>query len=537
MRHPASSLLPCDPNRESPPSLITCKEELLPLGSHCNTRTLPLDNALKSRKNFFAKTYLRVLKHEENLFWKKVEKFFDRKFLASIGTLVSEWDTQPPAPCHAIRTGRVPLLWLHAKGSFCLWDLIAIPGLWLVTMHLKVGKNFFAKTYLRVLKHEENLLWKKVEKFFDRKFLASIGTLVSEWVTQPPAPCHAIRTGRVPLLWLHAKGSFCLWDLIAIPGLWLVTMHLKVGKIFFAKTYLRVLKHEENLLWKKVEKFFDRKFLASIGTLVSEWDTQPPAPCHAIRTGRVPLLWLHAKGSFCLWDLIAIPGLWLVTMHLKVGKIFFAKTYLRVLKHEENLFWKKVEKFFDRKFLDSIGTLVSEWDTQPPAPCHAIRTGRVPLLWLHAKGSFCLWDLIAIPGLWLVTMHLKVGKIFFAKTYLRVLKHEENLLWKKVEKFFDRKFLASIGTLVSEWDTQPPAPCHAIRTGRVPLLWLRAKGSFRLWDLIAIPGLWLVTMHLKVGKLFFAKTNLRVLKHEENLFWTKLKIFYIFISYIYKLYL
>ena len=34
-------------------------------------------------------------------------------------------------------------------------------------------------------------------------------------------------------------------------------------------------------------------------------------------------------------------------MHLKVGKIFFAKTNLMVLKHEENMFWKKVEKFFD----------------------------------------------------------------------------------------------------------------------------------------------------------------------------------------------
>ena len=87
--------------------------------------------------------------------------------------------------------------------------------------------------------------------------------------------------------------------------------------------------------------------MASIGTLVSQWDTQAPAPCHAIRTGRVRLLWLHAKGSFRLWDLIAIPELWLVTRHSKVGKIFFTKTYLIVLKHEENLFWKKVEKFFD----------------------------------------------------------------------------------------------------------------------------------------------------------------------------------------------
>ena len=36
-----------------------------------------------------------------------------------------------------------------------------------------------------------------------------------------------------------------------------------------------------------------------------------------------------------------------MTMHLKVGKIFFAKTYLRVLKHEKNIFREKVEKFFD----------------------------------------------------------------------------------------------------------------------------------------------------------------------------------------------
>ena len=68
MRHPASSPLPCDPNRESPPSLITCKGEFLLLGSHCDTGTLTCDNTLKSQKIFFAKTYLRVLKHEENLF-------------------------------------------------------------------------------------------------------------------------------------------------------------------------------------------------------------------------------------------------------------------------------------------------------------------------------------------------------------------------------------------------------------------------------------------------------------------------------------
>ena len=53
MRHPASSPLSCDPNRESPPSLITCKGEALPLGSHCDTGTLTRDNALKSRKIFF----------------------------------------------------------------------------------------------------------------------------------------------------------------------------------------------------------------------------------------------------------------------------------------------------------------------------------------------------------------------------------------------------------------------------------------------------------------------------------------------------
>ena len=53
LRHPASSPLPCDPNRESPPSLITCKGEFPPLGSHCNTGTLTRDNALISRKNFF----------------------------------------------------------------------------------------------------------------------------------------------------------------------------------------------------------------------------------------------------------------------------------------------------------------------------------------------------------------------------------------------------------------------------------------------------------------------------------------------------
>ena len=30
---------PCDPNRESPPSLITCKAEFMPLESHCDTGT------------------------------------------------------------------------------------------------------------------------------------------------------------------------------------------------------------------------------------------------------------------------------------------------------------------------------------------------------------------------------------------------------------------------------------------------------------------------------------------------------------------
>ena len=78
MRHPNSGPLPCDPNRESPPSLITCKGEFLPLGSHCETGTLTRDKALKSRI-FFAKTYLIVivLKHEENLFEKS---FFSISF-------------------------------------------------------------------------------------------------------------------------------------------------------------------------------------------------------------------------------------------------------------------------------------------------------------------------------------------------------------------------------------------------------------------------------------------------------------------------
>ena len=54
MRHPASSPLPCDPNRESPPSLITCKGEFLPSGSQCDTETLTGDNAPKIRKHFFS---------------------------------------------------------------------------------------------------------------------------------------------------------------------------------------------------------------------------------------------------------------------------------------------------------------------------------------------------------------------------------------------------------------------------------------------------------------------------------------------------
>ena len=36
-----------------------------------------------------------------------------------------------------------------------------------------------------------------------------------------------------------------------------------------------------------------------------------------------------------------------------------------------------------------------------------------------------------------MTLHLKSESFFLAKTYLRVLKHEENLLGKKDEKFFD----------------------------------------------------------------------------------------------------
>ena len=55
MRHPRSGPLPCDPNRESPPSLIICKGEFPPLGSHCNTGTLTRDNALKSRTFFSLK--------------------------------------------------------------------------------------------------------------------------------------------------------------------------------------------------------------------------------------------------------------------------------------------------------------------------------------------------------------------------------------------------------------------------------------------------------------------------------------------------
>ena len=50
MRHPRSNPFPCDPNRESPPSLITSKREFLPLGSHCDTGT---QIGLKVGKNFF----------------------------------------------------------------------------------------------------------------------------------------------------------------------------------------------------------------------------------------------------------------------------------------------------------------------------------------------------------------------------------------------------------------------------------------------------------------------------------------------------
>ena len=141
--------------------------EFLPLGSHCHTGTLTRDKALKSRKNFFAKTHLIVLKYEKKPVLKKSWKsFWLRKFLASIGTLVTQWDTQASAACHAIRTGRVRLLWLHAKGSFCLRDLIAIPGLWLVTKHSKIGKFFFAKTYLIVLKHEKTCFEIKLKNVF-----------------------------------------------------------------------------------------------------------------------------------------------------------------------------------------------------------------------------------------------------------------------------------------------------------------------------------------------------------------------------------
>ena len=55
----------CDPNRESPPSLITSKGKFLPLEFHCDAGTLI---GLKFGKIFFAKNLSLSPKTRRNLF-------------------------------------------------------------------------------------------------------------------------------------------------------------------------------------------------------------------------------------------------------------------------------------------------------------------------------------------------------------------------------------------------------------------------------------------------------------------------------------
>ena len=459
------------------------------------------DSDSKVGKTFFAKTYLIVLKHEENLFWKKLKIFWLGKFLASIGTLVSQWDTQAPAPCHAIRTGRVRLLWLHAKGSFCLWDLIAIPGLW-----FKSRKIFFSLKLISLSWNMKKTCFEKSWKFFDLENFWP--RLVLLYRNETPK----LR----PLAMRSEQGESAFSDNmrrgVSAFGISYRDSDSKVGKTFFAKTYLIVLKHEENLFWKKLKIFWLGKFLASIGTLVSQWDTQAPAPCHAIRTGRVRLLWLHAKGSFCLWDLIAIPGLW-----FKSRKIFFSLKLISLSWNMKKTCFEKSWKFFDLENFWPRLVLLYRNETPKLRPL-AMRSEQGESAFSdNMRRGVCAFGI----SLRYRDSDSKVGKTFFAKTYLIVLKHEENLFWKKVEIFWLRKFLASIGTLVSQWDTQARAPCHAIRIGRVRLLWLHAKGSFGLWDLIAIPGLW-----FKSRKIFFSLKLISLSWNtKKTCFETKLKKF------------
>ena len=117
MRHPASSPLPCDPNKETSPSLITCKGEFPHLGCYCNTGTLTRDNALITRKKFFAKTYLRVLKHEENLF-SKIENFLTSKIfgLDWNSCIAMRHPASSPLPCDPNRESPPSLI--KCKGEF-----------------------------------------------------------------------------------------------------------------------------------------------------------------------------------------------------------------------------------------------------------------------------------------------------------------------------------------------------------------------------------------------------------------------------------
>ena len=101
------------------------------MGSHCDTGTLTCDSALKSRKKFcFAKTYLRVLKHDE--IFEKELKIFDLENLRprfTIGTLVSAYRNESTLLEDYFKIGNdldsyIKLLGLVLVEHFC-WNLLS----------------------------------------------------------------------------------------------------------------------------------------------------------------------------------------------------------------------------------------------------------------------------------------------------------------------------------------------------------------------------------------------------------------------------
>ncbi len=151
---------PCDEGE--PPFSDYMKGEFLPLESRCDTGTLIHGPMNKKVGKFFAINYPRVLKHAENLFWKKVEKFFDLHWHSQIAMGNLKLESQ--SPFHVIRSESL-FLWLqYVEGVPSIG--ISLPHRNSDSTTKKVG-NFFSLKIIPESWNTGKLCLKRVQKFSD----------------------------------------------------------------------------------------------------------------------------------------------------------------------------------------------------------------------------------------------------------------------------------------------------------------------------------------------------------------------------------